>query len=274
LRPEQVRHLGSVSTPVNAREFYDSLAETYDLFYRDWDEEITRQAQAILELLPDFAGSVPRLLDCSCGIGTQALGLASGRHVVATDLSLAAVNRARVESLERKLALAFAVADMRHLPFSDSNFDAVICFDNSLPHLTTQVDLDAGLGEMARVLRNNGTLLISVRDYDDARRLHPPSTPPSIRDTPEGRFITFQIWHWLDDGERYKFEHVQLEHVYPEEWRLHRRVTTYWALTRAQITSALRAAGLTSIEWFYPAQTGYFQPVVRAKKPPQTAATL
>jgi SAM-dependent methyltransferase len=259
------------ATLVSARDFYNSLAETYDLYYVDWDEEISTQAETIRRLLPDFADHGRRLLDCSCGIGTQALGLAAKDRVVAADFSFASVDRARREGRERKLDLGFAVADMRRLPFANGSFDAVISFDNSLPHLTTEADLRAGLTEMARVLRDEGTLLISVRDYDEARARRPRTTAPSVRDVPGGRFITFQIWHWSDDGERYGFEHIQMEHIYPYEWRVHRRMTTYWALTRAQITVELQAVGLSVVEWLEPSDTGYFQPIVRAGRALRTS---
>jgi SAM-dependent methyltransferase len=250
--------------PVSAREFYDSLAETYDLYYLDWDKEINAQAETIRRLLPDVAGNGRRVLDCSCGIGTQALGLAVVDRVVATDFSLASVQRAMREGRDRQLDLGFAVADMRRLPFASGSFDAVVCFDNALPHLTTHADLSAGLAEMARVVCEDGTLLISVRDYDTARAQRPRSTPPSVREVDGGRFITFQIWHWSEDGERYEFEHIQMEHIYPNDWQVHRRLTTYWALTRAQITQALRDAGCAAAEWLEPSETGYPQPIVRA----------
>lgn len=265
MQPPMTNH-PDVTIPVSARDFYDSLAETYDLYYTNWDDEINAQADTIRRLLPDSTGNDRRLLDCSCGIGTQALGLATRDRVVATDFSFASVNRARREGLERQLNLGFAVADMRRLPFTNDCFDGVICFDNALPHLTTCADLSAGLTEMARVLREDGILLISVRDYDEARTHRPRSTVPSVRDVTGGRFITFQIWHWLADGERYEFEHIQIEHIYPNNWRVHRRMTTYWALTRTQITDALRAVGFSAIGWHEPSDTGYSQPIVRARR--------
>ncbi len=199
--------------PTGVRHFYDDLAETYDLCYPDWDTNIGRQARAlqqILKALPRGKRSC-RLLDCACGIGTQLLGLAAlGEHIIGTDLSPIAVSRARHETHRRHLHPPVAAADMRALPFVDHTFDALVCTDNSLPNLTTPADLTRGLTEMARVLRTDGMLLISVRDYDTARRQRPTSTLPSVRDTPGGRVITFQLWHWHNDGERYNLEHFQL----------------------------------------------------------------
>jgi len=56
------------------------------------------------------------ILDAACGIGTQALGLAAmGHRVTGSDLSVAAVERARRQARDRGLSIPFSVADMRHL---------------------------------------------------------------------------------------------------------------------------------------------------------------
>ncbi|RDI27892.1 hypothetical protein [Lentzea flaviverrucosa] len=52
--------------------FYDDLSGTYDLMFPDWDASMARQASQLAEFIP--AGA--RVLDCACGIGTQAIGLA------------------------------------------------------------------------------------------------------------------------------------------------------------------------------------------------------
>ncbi|HEY2578518.1 MAG TPA: class I SAM-dependent methyltransferase [Streptosporangiaceae bacterium] len=254
--------------PTGIRHFYDDLAATYDLYYADWDASAGCQARALQQILKALpSGEHPRrLLDCACGIGTQLLGLAAlGEHIIGTDFSPAAVHRAHHEAHRRKLRPPLAVADMRALPFADHSFDGLVCADNSLPHLTTPVDLAHGLGEMARVLRAEGMLLISVRDYDTARRQRPNSTPPSVRDTPAGRVITFQVWHWYDDGERYNLEHFQLLPTGPNTWQIHRRNAIYWAVTRAQLDQALHAAGFYRVQWHESDETGFFQPIVTAR---------
>jgi 2-polyprenyl-3-methyl-5-hydroxy-6-metoxy-1,4-benzoquinol methylase len=77
-----------------------------------------------------------RVLDCACGIGTQALGLArEGYRVHATDLSGAAVRRAETEARARGIQATFGVADMRSLPEAvGGGFDVVVSADNALRH--------------------------------------------------------------------------------------------------------------------------------------------
>ena len=57
--------------------FYDKLAPEYDKLFLDWEAAVREQA-AILDALFSAQGfdRSARILDCACGIGTQAIGLA------------------------------------------------------------------------------------------------------------------------------------------------------------------------------------------------------
>ncbi|MGW2234226.1 class I SAM-dependent methyltransferase, partial [Streptomyces sp. NPDC001759] len=64
--------------------------------FADWEASIVRQAGVLAGLLRGELGPGPHhLLDCACGIGTQAIGLArAGHRVVGSDLSPVAAARA------------------------------------------------------------------------------------------------------------------------------------------------------------------------------------
>ncbi|MGW1797582.1 class I SAM-dependent methyltransferase [Streptomyces sp. NPDC001984] len=250
----------------SVRDFYDRLAPDYHLIFPDWDASMARQATVLDGLVRARLGAGPhRVLDCACGIGTQAIGLAlTGHRVVGTDLSPVAVTRAAAEAAHRSIALPAAAADMRALPFRPAVFDAVVCADNALPHLLTDADLETALRDMRRVLRDNGMLLVTVRDYDELRRDHPASTPPQVSGTGEGRVVTFQLWHWHDDGERYDLEHFQLRPA-GTGWEVHVRRTAYRALTRGRLTDAATAAGFTDVTWHEPADSAFYQPLLTAQ---------
>jgi SAM-dependent methyltransferase len=257
----------------SVRDFYDELAADYHLIFPDWDASMARQARALDGLIRLRLGVGPHMvLDCSCGIGTQSIGLAqAGYKVIGSDLSSVAASRAAVEAAARGIRLPVAAADMRFLSFQKSAFDVVLCADNSLPHLLSTEDLEAALLGMRRVLRDEGLLVISVRAYDEDRQTRPTATPPQVSQTPDGQVITFQLWHWHDDGERYDLEHFQLLPA-GSTWDVRVRRTTYWALTRQQLTDIVANAGFTGITWHTPAASGFFQPVLiaqRALYPPQ-----
>ncbi|MFF5497318.1 class I SAM-dependent methyltransferase [Streptomyces aquilus] len=247
----------------STRDFYDDLARDYHLLFADWDASTARQAAVLDTLVRRHLGAGPhRVLDCSCGIGTQAIGLArAGYDVVGSDLSPRAAARATAEAAARGIGLPTAAADMRRLPFAPSVFDVVVSADNSLAHLLCAQDVAAALGDMRRVLRDGGLLVLTVRDYDELRRTRPTSTPPQVTETPDGRVITFQLWHWHEDGERYDLEHFQLIPA-GDGWTVRRRTATSWALPRAQLTRLLTEAGCTDVTWHAPEATGFYQPVV------------
>ncbi|MFJ3339494.1 class I SAM-dependent methyltransferase [Streptomyces sp. NPDC086766] len=244
--------------------FYDELADDYHLIYADWDASIRRQGSALDGLMGQDIASV---LDCSCGIGTQAIGLAlRGHRVTGTDLSARAVARASREAAHRKVTLGTAVADMRRLPFPDGRFDTVVCGDNALPHLLTEQDVHGALAEMRRVLRPAGLLLLSTRPYDDLLRNRPTSAPPQVHQPADRgeRTVTFQLWHWHEDGEHYDMEHFQLLPI-GGEWRVKVRRTVYWALGRDRLTGLVADAGFVDPEWRMPHETGFFQPLLMAR---------
>lgn len=250
------------------RDFYDELAHRYDLMYADWRASTTRQGRALDSLLASALGPGPhRILDTACGIGTQALGLAAlGHRVTGTDLSPLSVARAAHEARARGLVLPVAAADMRALPFPDGSFDAVVCADNALPHLLTAPDVRAALAEMLRVLRPGGPLLLSTRPYGELRRTRPQSEAPHVRTGPGGqRTITFQLWHWHDDGARYDLEFFQLLPT-GDTWTPRVSRTTYWALPEEETASFAAAAGFTDTVWHAPADTGFHQPVLAARR--------
>ncbi|MFF9105183.1 class I SAM-dependent methyltransferase [Streptomyces rubrogriseus] len=247
--------------------FYDELADDYHLIYSDWDASIRRQGDALDALVGRDGVEV---LDCSCGIGTQAIGLAlRGHRVTGTDLSPRASARAGREAARRGLSVRTAAADMRRLPFPDGRFDVVVCADNSLPHLLTEQDVHAALAAMRRVLRPEGLLLVSTRHYDDLLRDHPVSTPPQVHRAAgcaddRDRTVTFQLWHWHEDGEHYDLEHFQLLPA-GEEWHVQVRRTTYWALSQDRLAGLAAEAGFVDVRWQMPQETGFFQPLLTAR---------
>ncbi len=152
---------------MTVRAFYDSLAPWYHLIYQDWEASIARQGQALARLFTHEWHSRPRdVLDAAVGVGTQALGLAAlGFKITGSDISAAAVHRARDEAACRGLPLRCHVADVRALPVRAATFDTVLACDNALPHLLSDDEIRRALQECRRCLRPHGGCVISMRDY-------------------------------------------------------------------------------------------------------------
>ncbi len=132
---------------------------------------VTDKASCLIFLssdyLPDHIPPI-RVLDCACGIGTQAIGLAKrGYCVHATDISRAEVERAQHEAERLGVHLTFGVADMRTLSQQvQGQYDAVIAFDNALPHLLTDDELAQAARELYATTSPGGVFMASIRDYD------------------------------------------------------------------------------------------------------------
>lgn len=244
--------------------FYDDLAADYHLMFRDWWASATWQGGVLTELLHRCEIDPPATLyDCTCGIGTQALPLAAaGYRVTGSDLSEAAVKRARAAARARGIDIRLTVADVRALPAE--RFDAVVSFDNSLPHLLTDADLGAALRSVRACLGSGGPFLASIRDYDAILRDGTAGVVPVLHGTGAERRIVGQAWEWAADRRTVEID-VFVLRPQQDGWTAAVRSTTYRALRRDELTGALHANGFGEVSWLMPEESGYYQPVVVAR---------
>lgn len=234
---------------MSASPFYDDIAEYYDLIYADWEDSMRRQGAAISEMLQPLGGSRRagglRVLDVAAGIGTQSLPLARlGYDVVARDVSTAAVARLSREATERGLTVDARQADMREVSSSvEGVFDAVIAFDNSIPHILSDAEIVATFRGLLELLTDDGALLISVRDYDDVDRA-PTSSHPYGERNRDGRTIRLgQEWTWLDE-DRYRTTMVVEQSVEDGWTELLRTESDYYAISISRLLELMEEAGL------------------------------
>ncbi|RDV11000.1 class I SAM-dependent methyltransferase [Arthrobacter sp. RT-1] len=248
-------------------EFYDALASEYHLLFADWWWAAQWHGRLIAGILAERGITRGRLLDCTCGIGTQALPLATlGYDVTATDVSKAAVARARVEAAARGIDVAFKVCDVRDLrDHVDGTFDVVITCDNALPHLLTDEHLQRALGSIRACLRPRGLLLISLRDYDALRLTRPGGVSLSVHGEAGSRHGSGQSWRWSADAEYVDIELFTFTEDAAGSWRARSATTRYRALPRANLDERLISAGFHDVQWLMPAASGYYQPIVLAE---------
>ena len=150
------------------QEFYRQLAPDYHFIFKDWEATVHKQGEVLDNLIRRHLPNAESVLDCACGIGTQAIGLAlQGYHVRATDLSPAAVRRARTEAKNFGVKIFFGDADFRDLARAvDGTFDVVLACDNAVAHLLRNSDLTLAAASMREKLVPGGLLMLSLRDYD------------------------------------------------------------------------------------------------------------
>lgn len=247
--------------------FYDSLADYYHLIFEDWDRSVHRQAKILGGILArELSGKRLKILDCACGIGTQALGLAAlGHHVTASDLSPAEIARAEKEAQKRGLDIQFHVSDMTDLKeISETGFDVVAAFDNALPHLSSD-QMTQAIEAMAGKLNPGGLFIASIRDYDLLLQQRPAMQEPSFFENEGERRIVHQVWDWTEPA-KYTL-HLYITMEAGQNWQTHHFISEYQCLQRQVLSDALCAAGFAEAVWLMPAESGYYQPVVLATWP-------
>ena len=244
--------------------FYDHLASQYDKLFQDW-QSTTREQAVILEKLFQEYGfdRTANILDCACGIGTQAIGLAAlGYSVTASDISEGELAQAKVRAADNYVSIRFARADFCALSETfTEQFDIVICMDNALPHMLSKSALETAIRSITNQMAAGGILVASIRDYDALLLEKPPYSPPYIHKTEQGQRVSFQTWTWENEG--YKLT----QYIIDDEGALQisKFDCEYRAVRRQELTDMLMANGC-SVEWKFPEETGFYQPIVMAKK--------
>ncbi|MCR5135518.1 MAG: class I SAM-dependent methyltransferase [Oscillospiraceae bacterium] len=247
------------------QSFYDNMATQYDKLFLDW-QSTTREQAVILNRIFDENGfdCTSHLLDCACGIGTQAIGLAAmGYHVTASDISDGELAEARERAQKNGVKIRFEHADFRALSETfTEQFDLVIAMDNALPHMLTGEALETAVRSIVAQIRPGGIFVASIRDYDSLLSSRPPYSPPYIHRTEKGQRVSFQTWVW--NGDIYQLTQYIIEDE--ESLRISKFVCEYRATLRQELTDLLLACGCSSVEWKFPEETGFYQPIVVARK--------
>jgi len=150
-----------------------------------------------------------RILDLCCGQGRHVLELARRgfRNVAGLDRSRTLIRLARTRARKEGLAVRFHEGDARRFRLPAASFDCVTILGNSFGYFERDTDDLAVLDSVARVLRNEGTILLDIPDGDWLRKNY------------ESR-----SWEWIDqdhlvcreralaeDGERLVSREVVIE---------------------------------------------------------------
>ena len=141
------------------RGVFDSVAPKYDLMNDLMSIGLHRAWKAYTVMVADIRVGA-QVLDIAGGTGDLALAFArkagkTGR-VVLSDINEAMLRSGRDRLLDAGCVLESAVCDAEKLPFADARFDVVsVAFG-----LRNMTHKDCAIGEMARVLKPGGKLLV------------------------------------------------------------------------------------------------------------------
>lgn len=245
--------------------FYNNLATQYDKLFLNWQAATREQAEILIKIFESNGfDHRARILDCACGIGTQSIGIAAqGYHVMASDISDGALAEAKKRAKENDVAICFRQADFCSLSdvFTEK-FDIIMAMDNALPHMLTSSDLEAAIKSIVNQMENNGLFVASIRDYDGILLEKPSYSPPYIHKTDKGQRVSFQTWEWAE--ENYKLTQYIVEDA--ETLHVSKFECEYRATRRDEMTGLLLLHGCNKVEWKFPDETGFYQPIVVARK--------
>jgi SAM-dependent methyltransferase len=194
---------------------YGSLADLYEFLT---PEALLTPEGNVAAFAPWLPGPPARVLDCACGIGLLAAGLArAGYDTHASDVSPEMVARTRAFGVRAE------VRAWEELPPS-GDFDVVLCVGNSLAHAE---DRRAALTRMAGALKPGGTLLITSRNWELEQ-------PGGTEEVERGgrRVSVTRVW---TPGRPTRLE-LTVDGV--------TEVLTVWPFTADELGDDLRAAGL------------------------------
>ncbi|HYV59778.1 MAG TPA: class I SAM-dependent methyltransferase [Acidimicrobiia bacterium] len=124
-----------------------------------------RNTRALMaDLLRPWLGRGQRILDAGCGPGGNGAWLRGHGRVVGVDVAHEALEFVRA----RRPETAPVRARAEQLPFEDGAFDVAV----GITLLYTVHDDVAALGELSRVLRRGGALLLLEPAFESLRRAH------------------------------------------------------------------------------------------------------
>jgi SAM-dependent methyltransferase len=149
---------------------YDTLASVYDWLVSPELLDPHSSVEAFAGVVDLEHGA--RVLDCACGPGQLAVGLAlRGLEVVASDASAAMIDRTQALAAEHGVVVRARVCAWEDLAGQDwgGPFDAIFCVGNSLVHAAGKQARRRALAAMTAVLRTGGTLVVTSRNWKRVR---------------------------------------------------------------------------------------------------------
>jgi SAM-dependent methyltransferase len=241
-------------------DFYDRLAPLYHLIHQDWSASVHRQGQQLNKLIQADWPQARKVLDVSCGIGTQAIALAlQGYAVTSSDLSVKAIERAQQEAGIWGVNIDFSVCDMRQaVAHHGTGFDLVVSCDNSITHLLTDEDLLTALKAMLACLSVGGGCIITVRDYALEERGQNLVKPYGVRIENGKRYLLFQVWDFEGDHYDVAFFFVE-EDLGTQVVKTQVMRSRYYAIPTDRLFALMREAGFDNIRRV---DGAFYQPVL------------
>jgi demethylmenaquinone methyltransferase/2-methoxy-6-polyprenyl-1,4-benzoquinol methylase len=150
--------MGESEKSRRVREMFGSIAGRYDFLNHFLSANLDRcwRQACVREIAKRVRVAVPGILDVGCGTADLSISFSKLGPVVGCDFChpMLCIGAQKIARNGRSLPVSLIGADALALPFPDASFDVVV----SAFVLRNLADMDRGLLEMRRVLRNGGVM--------------------------------------------------------------------------------------------------------------------
>jgi len=219
-------------------QFYSSISKYYS--------EIFPYQPAQLQFVKNRVGELnnKNILDIGCATGELAFQLAgNGAKITGIDLNEDLLGQAKTTKIHQNLQ--FQTGNMLELEndFQPGQFDAVLCFGNTLVHLQTVEMIQQMLKGVFAVLKPGGRFLLQILNYDYILGEFITELPP----------IETENIHFI---RKYRFEenspliHFQTELVLKNEDKTISNETQLLAIRSAELIALIDTTGFREIKLF------------------------
>jgi len=155
--------------------FYSQLVEAYDKLF-----PFSRPQLEFVERVLEGSLSNMRIMDMGCGTGSLAIAMARrSAKVRAFDYDAEMIVKSN-EKRPQALDLEFRQGDMKQTlaMYPDVKFDAVLCFGNTLVHLSSKEEVEKLFAAIAQQLNIGGKFVFQIINYDQVLDNKVDALPP------------------------------------------------------------------------------------------------
>lgn len=184
-----------------------------------------------------------RILDIGCATGELSFQLAQkGYEVIGIDLNDDLIEQAKIRESEN---LVYQVGNMLELSwdYPKNHFDAVICFGNTLVHLSGEEQIRTFIKGASAVLKKGGYLLLQILNYDHIFQEEISELP--LIETERIRFI--RKYSFKENSEFVSFN-TEL-HIKDSDQKVSNSTLLY-GLKSKQLENLLREVGFSNIRFY------------------------
>lgn len=236
---------------------YDDFSQDYDRFV-NWESRLAAEMPFLEHLLGQInTGHAQPLsvLDAACGTGMHAIALArKGYRAAGADYSQGMVAAAQANAQKLGMHLLFKHAgfnEIKRVFEHEANFpfDAITCFGNSLPHLTTREEIKEALKDFADSLRPGGLLVLQNRNFDAVMAKRERWIGPQSYSENGSDWLFLRFYDFDPDG-LISFNIVRLKREAGGEWKQALSTVRLYPLLKEEMLELLDETGFSQAETY------------------------